>query len=147
MPRDETLLFVLFTLFILALLALDLGLLHRKPHKVGLKEATIWTIVWLVLALLFNAGILYATGTTPALEFFTGYVIERALSMDNIFVFIVIFSYFGVPEKYQHRVLFWGVLGALVMRALFIAAGAALIRSFDWILYLFGIILIVSDGR
>lgn len=147
MPQDKTLLFGLFTLFILAMLALDLGVLHRTPHKVSLKEATIWSIVWIALALIFNAGILYFAGTTTALEFFTGYLIERALSMDNIFVFIIIFSYFGVPPQFQHRVLFWGVLGALVMRSLFIAAGTALIAHFEWILYIFGLILIISGWK
>jgi len=147
MPQDQTLLFVLFTLFILAMLALDLGVLHRTPHSVSLKEATIWSIVWIVLALAFNIGILLFAGADSALEFFTGYLIERALSMDNIFVFIIIFSYFGVPPKFQHRVLFWGVLGALIMRSLFIAAGTALIAQFDWILYLFGVILVISGWK
>jgi tellurite resistance protein TerC len=147
MPGDETLLFVLFNLFILALLAIDLGVLHRTPRAVSLKEATFWSILWTVLALLFNVGILYYAGTEKALEFFTGYLIERALSMDNIFVFVIIFSYFGVPLHLQHRVLFWGVLGALVMRSLFIAAGVALIERFDWILYIFGLILVVSGWK
>jgi len=147
MPADQTLLFVLFTLFILAMLALDLGVLHRTPRSVTLKEATVWSIVWILLALVFNLGILLFANTTAALEFFTGYLIERALSMDNIFVFIIIFSYFGVPAQYQHKVLFWGVLGALIMRSLFIAAGTALIVRFDWILYVFGIILIISGWK
>jgi tellurite resistance protein TerC len=147
MPHEQTLLFIVFTLFILAMLAIDLGIFHRTPRSVSLKEATIWSIVWIALALVFNLGILVFAGTTPALEFFTGYLIERALSMDNIFVFIIIFSYFGVPPQFQHRALFWGVLGALVMRSIFIAAGTALISHFEWILYLFGAILIVSGWK
>ena len=147
MPHDETLLFVFFTLFILLMLALDLGVFNRTPHEVGVKEATIWSVVWVSLALLFNAGILWFAGTEPALQFFTGYLIEKALSVDNIFVFVLIFSYFGVPKPYQHRVLFWGVLGALVMRSLFIAAGAVLIQRFEWVFYVFGTILIVSGWK
>jgi tellurite resistance protein TerC len=147
MPENTILLYVFFTLFILVMLAIDLGVLHRTPRAISLKEATLWSIVWIVLALLFNAGILLYAGTTPALEFFTGYLIERALSMDNIFVFVIIFSYFGVPPQYQHRVLFWGVVGALIMRSLFIWAGTALISQFEWILYIFGLILILSGWK
>ncbi len=147
MPENETLLFILFNAFILVMLAIDLGVFHRTPQIVSMKEATIWSIVWIVLALLFNAGIVIFAGTAKGLEFFTGYVIERALSMDNIFVFVVIFSYFGVPSHYQHKILFWGVLGALVMRSVFIAAGVALIVRFEWILYIFGAILIASGWK
>jgi len=147
MPQDQTLLFILFTIFILAMLAIDLGVFHRTPRPVTLKEATIWSIVWILLALAFNVGLLYFTNATTALEFFTGYLIERALSMDNIFVFVIIFSYFGVPPKFQHRILFWGVLGALVMRSVFIAAGTVLISRFEWVLYLFGLILVVSGWK
>jgi len=147
MLHNEPLLFILFTLFILGMLAIDLGIFHRTPRNVTLKEATIWSIVWILLALMFNAGMLFFAGTTSGLEFFTGYLIERALSIDNIFVFIIIFSYFGVPTHLQHRVLFWGVLGALVMRSMFIAAGTALITRFEWILYFFGIVLIVSGYK
>jgi tellurite resistance protein TerC len=120
---------------------------HKTPKAVSIREATIWSIVWTVLALVFNAGVFVVAGTTTGLEFFTGYLIERALSMDNIFVFIIIFSYFGVPSHYQHKVLFWGVLGALVMRSIFIAAGTALISQFEWILYIFGGILLVTGWK
>lgn len=147
MPDNETLLFIIFNVFILAMLALDLGVFHKTPKAVSIREATIWSIVWTVLALVFNAGVFVVAGTTTGLEFFTGYLIERALSMDNIFVFIIIFSYFGVPSHYQHKVLFWGVLGALVMRSIFIAAGTALISQFEWILYIFGGILLVTGWK
>lgn len=136
-----------FLAFILLMLAIDLGVFNRKAHVVTLSEAIVWSILWTVLALLFNAGIWYFAGPTPALEFLTGYIVERALSFDNIFVFVLIFSYFGVPQKYHHRALFWGVVGALITRALFIAAGAALIARFGWILYLFGLVLVVSGWK
>lgn len=147
MPQDETLLFILFNVFILSMLALDLGVFHRKAHAVSMKEAMVWSIVWVTLSLLFNAGVFIFAGPRSGLEFLTGYVIEKALSVDNIFVFVMIFSYFGVPKHYQHKVLFWGVLGALVMRAAFIVAGVALINQFSWILYIFGLILIVSGYK
>ncbi len=147
MFSNEILAFVLFNVFILFMLALDLGVFHRSAHAVTVKEATIWSIVWVVLALAFNAGMYYFSGPTPALEFFTGYLIERALSFDNIFVFVLIFSYFGVPARYQHKALFWGIIGALVTRSLFIAAGTALIIRFEWVLYIFGAILIVSGWK
>jgi tellurite resistance protein TerC len=144
---NEVLLFILFNIFILILLALDLGVFHRKAHTVTIKEAALWSVVWIVLAFLFNAGIFYFSGQQAGLEFLAGYLIERALSMDNIFVFLIIFSYFGVPSHYQHKVLFWGVLGALIMRSVFIALGATLISRFEWILYIFGVILIVSGWK
>jgi tellurite resistance protein TerC len=147
MPANETLLYVVFLAFILAMLAVDLGVFNRKAHTVSLKEAIFWSIVWTVLALLFNLGIYFYAGTTPALEFFTGYVVERALSFDNIFVFVIIFSYFGVPSRLHHRALFWGVIGALITRAVFIGMGAALIARFEWILYLFGAALVVSGWK
>lgn len=137
-------LWVGFTAFVLVMLALDLGVFHRKAHAVGMREALGWTIFWIMLALLFNAGIYYYYGTRAALEFFTGYLIEKALSVDNIFVFLVIFAYFAVPAAYQHRVLFYGILGALVMRALFILAGAALLETFHWTIYIFGGILLLT---
>ena len=133
-----------FNVFVLAMLALDLGVFHRKAHVVGFKESITWTVVWVVLALLFNAGIWHLSGSQKALEFFTGYVIEKSLSVDNVFVFAMLFSYFAVPPIYQHKVLFWGVLGALVMRAAMIALGAALIAKFTWIIYLFGAFLILT---
>jgi tellurite resistance protein TerC len=147
MPTNEILLFVLFNLFVLLMLAIDLGVFHRTPQAVSLKEATMWSIVWIVLALVFNVGVWVYAGPARGLEFFTGYLIERALSMDNIFVFVLLFNYFGLPAKYQHKVLFWGVLGALIMRSIFILAGAALIAKFEWILYIFGVILIYSGWK
>ena len=147
MPQNETLLYIIFNIFILALLALDLGVFNRKPHAVTMKEAALWSAVWIVLALLFNAGVFFFAGEQTGLEFLAGYLIERALSIDNIFVFLIIFSYFGVPPHYQHKVLFWGVLGALIMRSVFIALGATLISRFEWILYVFGVILIISGWK
>lgn len=136
-----------FNAFILGMLALDLGIFHKKAHVITAKEAATWTAVWVSLALSFCAGLwLFKDGTT-ALTFLTGYLIEESLSADNIFVIVMIFSYFGVPPRYQHRVLFWGILGALVMRGLFIAAGAALISRFHWIEYVFGALLIVTGIR
>jgi tellurite resistance protein TerC len=136
-----------FTLFVLAMLALDLGVFHRKSHEVTIKEALVWSGVWVVLALLFNLGVYYWRGYGPALEFLTGYLIEKSLSVDNIFVFMLIFSYFNVPPRYQHRVLFWGVLGALVMRALLIILGISLIQQFRWVIYLFGALLILTGVK
>ncbi len=149
-----------FIVFILALLALDLGAFNRNARAVGIKEAFAWTALWVALALVFNVaiyfiyehhwlGIGYESGSPiggrrAALEFFTGYVVEKSLSLDNIFVIALIFSYFKIPGAYQHRVLYWGILGALALRGLMIAAGAALIRSFDWVVYVFGAFLIVT---
>jgi len=138
---------ILFNAFVLIMLALDLGVFHRKSHEVSTKEALIWTIVWVTLALIFNVILFYWKGQQQALEFFTGYLIEKALSVDNIFVFIMIFSYFQVPAKYQHKVLFWGILGALVMRAIFIFAGVALIEKFHFTIYIFGAILIYTGYK
>jgi tellurite resistance protein TerC len=136
-----------FTLFVLAMLALDLGVFHRKSHEVTIREAMVWSGVWVALALLFNLVLYYWRGPQPALEFLTGYLIEKSLSVDNIFVFLMIFSYFSVPPRYQHRVLFWGVLGALVMRALLIFLGISLIQRFHWVIYLFGAFLIVTGVK
>jgi tellurite resistance protein TerC len=133
-----------FTAFILAMLALDLGVFHRKAHAVKIREALIWSLIWVSLALLFNAGIYFWFGSERALEFFTGYLIEKALSVDNLFVFLVLFSYFAVPAPLQHRVLFWGIVGALVMRAGFIFAGSALIQKFHWVIYIFGAFLVFT---
>lgn len=141
---DTLWLWVGFNVFILAMLALDLGVFHRKSHVVSLKESLTWTGVWVVLALLFNAGVWHYAGSQKALEFFTGYVIEKSLSVDNVFVFALLFSYFAVPPVYQHKVLFWGILGALIMRAIMIALGAALITKFAWIIYVFGAFLILT---
>jgi tellurite resistance protein TerC len=126
------------------MLALDLGVFHKKSHRVPVKEAVIWSMVWVSLALLFCYIIFLKMGKIKALEFLTGYVIEYSLSVDNIFVFILIFSYFAVKAEYQHRVLFWGILGALVMRAIFIFAGVALINKFHWIVLVFGGFLVYS---
>src|SRR5215469_985033 len=141
------LLWIGFTLFVLALLVLDLGVFHRRPHAIRVREALLWTLAWITLALLFNTGVYFRFGSERALQFFTGYVIEKALSVDNIFVFLVIFSYFGVPAALQHRVLFWGVLGALIMRATFIVVGAALLQKFHWLLYFFGAFLIFTGVK
>jgi tellurite resistance protein TerC len=140
-------LWVGFNIFVLAMLALDLGLFHRKAHAVNAKEAAAWSVAWIALALVFNAAIYYYSGAEAGLEFLTGYLIEKALSVDNIFVFLLVFSYFRVPAKYQHRVLFWGVLGALIMRGAMIAAGAYLIARFHWILYAFGAFLVITAIR
>lgn len=137
-------LWVVFTVFVLGMLALDLGVFSRKPHEIKFKEAMAWTIVWVSLAMIFNAWIYFEYGSHKALEFLTGYLVEEALSVDNIFVFIILLSSFAVPKVYQHRVLFWGVVGAIVMRAIFIGLGVALISRFHWIMYVFGAILIFT---
>ncbi|HMS44093.1 MAG TPA: TerC family protein, partial [Pyrinomonadaceae bacterium] len=141
----------IFTLFVLTMLALDLGVFHRKAHEVSFKEATTWSIVWVSLALLFNGLFYYYTtdkfgsveGTRLSLEFLTGYIVEKSLSVDNIFVFVMVFAYFAIPAKYQHRVLFYGIIGALIFRAIFIAAGSWLMQ-FQWIIYIFGAFLIIT---
>lgn len=138
---------ILFNAFVLLMLALDLGVFHRKKHVVSVKEALTWTLVWVALALVFNTVIYFWRGQEQALEFFTGYLIEKALSIDNIFVFIMIFTYFSIPPVYQHKVLFWGVLGALVMRVIFIFAGVALIEKFHITIYLFGLLLIFTGYK
>lgn len=136
-----------FTLLVLALLALDLGVFHRRVHVIHTREALMWSIFWICLALLFNVGVYFWFGHKHALEFFTGYVIEKALSVDNIFVFVVIFTYFAVPQELHHRVLFWGIVGALILRAAFILAGAALIQTFHWVIYIFGVFLIFTGAK
>lgn len=135
---------VFFNIFVLAAIALDLGVFHRRPHKIGLRESAIWSGVWLLLSMLFGVGVLWFMGRQPALEFFTGYLIEKALSIDNLFLFLVIFSAFSVDERVQHRLLQWGVLGALVMRGIMIALGAALVQRFEWIMYVFGALVIYA---
>ena len=140
-----------FLVFVFIMLALDLCVFNKKAHVVSFKEATIWSAVWVTLALLFNAGFYYYAsdkfgaeiGQTAALEFLTGYVLEYSLSIDNIFVFVLVFSYFGIPPQYKHRVLFYGILGALIFRAIFIALGSALMQ-FHWIIYIFGAFLIIT---
>lgn len=136
-----------FIAFVLLMLALDLGVFHRKSHEVKIKEALIWSAVWISIAMLFNYGIYVYMGEIKAMEFLTGYVIEKSLSIDNLFVFIMIFSYFNVDKKYQHKVLFWGIIGALIMRSIFIFAGVALINKFHWIIYIFGAFLIFTGAK
>lgn len=133
-----------FIVVVLFLLSLDLGIFHRHAHPVTVREALIWSIVWIVLSCSFGIWVYVNFGKQYGLEFFTGYLIEYALSVDNVFVFIVIFGYFAVPAKFHHRVLFWGILSALLMRASFIFAGAALISRFHWILYIFGAFLVIT---
>jgi tellurite resistance protein TerC len=154
---DSLWLWVGFIAFVLGMLALDLGVFHRRAHEVSIREATIWSVVWISLALVFNV-LLYLfwpqiapnsqySASEAGLAFLTGYLIEKSLSVDNIFVFVLIFSYFAVPAKYQHRVLFWGIIGALLMRGAMIGAGAALIKEFHWIIWLFGGFLIFTGIR
>jgi tellurite resistance protein TerC len=141
---SQLFLWVVFNVFVLGILALDLLVLHRKAHAVSLREAAAWSCVWVSLALIFGLGVYFFRGAEKGLEFLTGYVIEWSLSVDNLFVFLVIFSYFAVPAVYQHRVLFWGILGALVLRATFIATGTALLANFHWMIYVFGGFLIFT---
>ncbi|HET8657084.1 MAG TPA: TerC family protein [Longimicrobiaceae bacterium] len=138
---------IVFNVFVLGMLAMDLGVFNRRAHVISLREALRWTIVVIAAAALFAAGIFYARGSRAGLEFVTGYVIELALSVDNIFVFVLIFAFFKVPAVHQHRVLFWGVFGALIMRGLMIGAGAFLIQRFHWIIYIFGAFLVVTGIR
>jgi tellurite resistance protein TerC len=149
--QNQTVLYGAFLVFILGMLTLDLGVFHRRDHVVSVRESFIWTAVWIVLALAFMAFVYYryetilpGRGTGAALEFLTGYLIEKSLSIDNVFVFLLIFSYFNVPAHYQHRVLFWGIIGALIFRAIFIALGALLIAKFHAIIYLFGAFLVFT---
>jgi tellurite resistance protein TerC len=160
---NEILLFVLFTALIVALLLIDLVILQRRAHSIGMKEAGALSAMWIALALCFNVFIYFMyenqwlgagqtgarglSGNEAALQFLAGYLVEESLSVDNIFVFVVIFSYFGVPAKYQHKILFWGILGAIIMRFAFIVTGSVLIARFEWILYIFGVILIVSGWK
>ncbi|KAB2925806.1 MAG: TerC family protein [Bacteroidetes bacterium] len=150
----QSIMWIGFNVFVLAMLALDLGVFHRTAHVVKMKEALTWSAVWIALALVFNVLIYYYwdwmspesgyTNKEAALAFLTGYLIEKSLSVDNVFVFLMVFTYFQVPSLYQHKVLFWGILGALVMRAIFIFAGVAMITKFHWTIYLFGALLIVT---
>ena len=136
-----------FIAFVLAMLAIDLGVFNRAPHVVKAREALTWTAVWVGLALAFAGGLAVFVDQQAALTFLTGYVIEESLSVDNIFVIVLIFQYFAVPAQYQHRVLFWGILGALIMRGLFIGLGAALLARFEWIIYVFGALLVITGIR
>jgi tellurite resistance protein TerC len=144
---DNAILWVGFNVFVLIMLALDLGVFHRKSHEVSVKEALTWTGVWVTLALAFNVFIYYHFNEELAVQFLTGYLIEKSLSVDNIFVIILIFSYFQVPSSYQHKVLFLGILGALVMRVIFIFAGIELIHRFHWLIYIFGGFLVITGIR
>ena len=144
MDSDRLFLWIAFNVFVLGMLALDLGVFHRKAHAVSIKEASVWSLVWVTLAMVFNLGIYFAWGQEKALEFLTGYVIEKSLSVDNLFVFLMVFQYFNTPAQYQHRVLFWGILGALVLRAIFIATGSALLNNFHWMIYVFGGFLVIT---
>src|SRR6187551_3339280 len=144
---NEATLWIGFNLFVLIMLVLDLGVFHRKSKEIHVKEALIWTCVWVSIAFLFNAFVYYQLGEEKAYEFFTGYLIEKSLSVDNIFVIILIFSYFNVPPAYQHKVLFWGILGALVMRVCFILAGVEMIHKFHWLIYIFGGFLVFTGIR
>lgn len=147
MDTQQLGLWIGFGVVVLIMLALDLGVFNRKSHTISLKEAGIWTAVWIALSLVFGAVVWGFLGQQAGVQFVTGYLIEKSLSVDNIFVFVLIFSYFRVPAQYQHRVLFWGVFGALVMRAIMIAAGVALIHQFEWIVYVFGAFLVYSGIR
>lgn len=136
-----------FFVLVLVFLALDLGVFHRKAHEVSLREAGVWSAIWVALSLGFAGALHVFAGPDRALEFVTGYVIEKALSVDNLFVFVVVFSTFAIPAAYQHRILFWGVLGALVLRAVFVFAGTAFIQRFDWALYAFGALLAITGVK
>src|SRR5271163_90831 len=138
------LLWLVFNLFVLATIALDLGVFHRRPHKMETREALTWTLVWVGLTVAFGLGVIHFSGAQRGLEFFTGYLIEKALSLDNLFLFLLIFRALSVHEKIQHRILEWGILGALVMRGIMIAAGAGLIERFNWVLYVFGAFLVYA---
>jgi tellurite resistance protein TerC len=144
---DQLWLWIGFNAFVLAMLAVDLLIFHKEAHEVRVREAATWSVIWIVLALLFGVAVAQFMGREAGLEYFAGYLIEKALSVDNIFVFVLIFSFFRVPPRYQHRVLFWGILGALLMRGAMIAAGAYLIQQFHWIIYVFGAFLVFTGVR
>ena len=144
---DQIWLWVGFNAFVLAMLAVDLFVFHKEAHEVTSAEAATWTVVWVALALVFGAGVYTFMGRNAGLEYFAGYLIEKALSVDNVFVFVLIFGFFRVPPRYQHRVLFWGILGALVMRGVMIVAGAYLIQQFHWVVYVFGAFLVFTGIR
>jgi len=143
----ELTLWIAFNAFILLMLALDLGVFQRKTHAVSVKEALIWSAVWIVLAMAFNVFVYYDFGKQKAIEFLTGYILEKSLSVDNLFVFVLLFGYFKVPNEYQHKVLFWGVIGALILRAILIAVGAIMIAKFHWIIYIFGAFLVFTGFK
>ncbi len=144
---NELIFWILFNVFVVVMLVLDLAVFHRKPHAVKFREALGFSIMWVALAAAFAVFVFYWRGRATSLEFITGYLVEESLSVDNLFVFLLIFRYFRVPTNYQHKVLFWGILGALVMRGIFILAGVSLIRRFHWIIYIFGAFLIYTGAR
>lgn len=144
---EDVIQWTLFHVFVLGMLALDLGVFNRKPHAISVREALLWSAVWISLSLAFNGYVWYAEGQDDALKWLTAYVVEKSLSVDNIFVFVLIFSYFQVPATYQHRVLYWGILGAVVMRAILITFGVTLVHLFEWTFYLFGLFLIFSGVK
>src|ERR1051326_8347378 len=133
-----------FNLFFLISIALDIGVFNRRLHKIGFREAAFTSLAWVALSLCFGAGIFYFHGRQPALEFFTGYLVEKALSIDNLFLFLLIFRTFAVDERFQHRMLEWGILGALIMRGIMIFAGAELVQRFSWVLYVFGAFIVYA---
>lgn len=141
------LLWGLFNVFIIAMLIVDLVIFNREAHKITIKESLIWTGIWIALSCVFGLGVYWFMDGPTALEYFTGYLIEKSLSVDNIFVFLLVFSYFSVPDKLQHKVLFWGIFGALVFRAVFIFAGVALLQQFHWIIYIFGAFLVYTGFK
>lgn len=143
----EPLAWAVFGVVIAVMLALDLGVFHRRAHVIRGREAAVWSFVWIALALLFNLGVYLRCGPNRGFEFFQAYLIEKALSVDNLFVFLAAFTFFAVPENLQHRVLFWGILGALLTRGVFIAVGAALLAAFHWVTYIFGVFLVVTAAR
>jgi tellurite resistance protein TerC len=140
-------LWVVFNIFVVMMLIIDLMVFNRKPHEISIKESLIWTGIWITLAVIFGIGLYFYMSPQDSLDYFTGYLIEKSLSVDNIFVFLLIFTYFGVEPKYQHRVLFWGIFGALVFRLLFIFAGVALIEQYHWVIYIFGAFLIFTGVK
>lgn len=144
---DPVFMWVGFIGLILVFLLVDLGVFNRKAHAITIKEALTWAAVWFILAMLFNVWIYYQFGQDTALQFFTGYLIEKSLSVDNLFVFLMIFTAFSIPAVYQHRILFWGIIGAIIMRGIFIGLGAALLERFEWIFYIFGFVLIYGAYR
>lgn len=142
--EHSLLLWGLFNVFIIAMLIVDLMVFNREAHKISVKESLVWTAIWIALACVFGVGVYWFMGGSTALDYYTGYLIEKSLSVDNIFVFLLVFQYFSVPAKLQHKVLFWGIFGALVFRALFIFGGVALLQNFHWIIYVFGAFLVFS---
>ncbi|MDA0735015.1 MAG: TerC family protein [Chloroflexi bacterium] len=146
-PDNTLLLWVAFGVIVLVMLSIDLGVFHRRAHVVQVKEAAIWSVTWIGLSLLFNLGVFLWLGNEKGLEFLTSYLIEKSLSLDNIFIWVVIFSDFALPDRYQHRVLFYGILGALILRGVFIAMGVTLLNSFHWVVYIFGAFLIFTALR